>query len=219
MVKKEIGASIICMDPLNLERDVRGALVLGVDYLHFDVMDGVRVPRYGLYPEQLRNVKEIFPDVCVDVHLMVADPLAAWCQFLPFLHAVDRVSFHYDGNEFNAELFLSYPLVSGLVLNLGTTYPSALIRGGRVKQVTLMGCHPGVLANAGDRTRDLTESSRIIYAFNRDVIIQVDGGVRWEALQPLARAGVDRFVCGSATLYSSPDLKGNYDRVRSLLNV
>ena len=45
-----LAASLICADMLNLEADIERLAVGKADYVHFDVMDGVFVPRFGLPP-------------------------------------------------------------------------------------------------------------------------------------------------------------------------
>ena len=41
--------------------------------IHLDVMDGLFVPRYGLYPEILTYLKKV-TNIPVDVHMMVSNP-------------------------------------------------------------------------------------------------------------------------------------------------
>ncbi|MGR9101003.1 MAG: ribulose-phosphate 3-epimerase, partial [Gammaproteobacteria bacterium] len=64
--KFEIAASLICADPLNLETTIRDIMVSEIDSIHFDVMDGVCVPRFGLYPEILKRLR-IVTNMPVDV--------------------------------------------------------------------------------------------------------------------------------------------------------
>ena len=56
--KPLLAASLICSNPLNIENDLNELLKGGIDYIHFDVMDGRFVPRYGLYPEILVSLKK-----------------------------------------------------------------------------------------------------------------------------------------------------------------
>ena len=58
MKKVKIAASLICADPLNLMIEVDQLIESKVDLIHFDVMDGHFVPRYGLYPEILKEIKK-----------------------------------------------------------------------------------------------------------------------------------------------------------------
>jgi ribulose-phosphate 3-epimerase len=68
-----IAGSLICSNPLRLEQDINELNKGKADFIHFDVMDGQFVPRYGLYPEILSYLKKI-TDIPVDVHMMVSNP-------------------------------------------------------------------------------------------------------------------------------------------------
>ena len=56
MKKPILAASLICCDPLNIEKDISELLKGEIDWIHFDVMDGQFVPRYGLYVEVLTSL-------------------------------------------------------------------------------------------------------------------------------------------------------------------
>ena len=71
--KVKIAASLICGDPLNLKDEIIQLHNAETDLLHFDVMDGLFVPRYGLYPEILTYLKKV-TNIPVDVHMMVSNP-------------------------------------------------------------------------------------------------------------------------------------------------
>ena len=74
MNKIKIAASLICANPLNIEKEMRSLIEAQVDLIHFDVMDGHFVPRYGLYPEILKEIKKEKNCPRVDVHMMVSNP-------------------------------------------------------------------------------------------------------------------------------------------------
>ena len=70
--KYKLSASLICADILNLGKDIEEIVKGGCDYIHIDVMDGVYVPRFGMYPEIISAVRTK-TDMPIDVHLMVTD--------------------------------------------------------------------------------------------------------------------------------------------------
>lgn len=74
MRKIKIAASLICADPINIEKEVNKLVEGCTDLIHFDVMDGNFVPRYGLYPEILKKLRDNGVKIPVDVHMMVENP-------------------------------------------------------------------------------------------------------------------------------------------------
>jgi ribulose-phosphate 3-epimerase len=72
-IKSAISASLLCSDLSNMGKAISEAENGGVDYIHFDVMDGVFVEdiTFGM-----PIIKSILPKISVpaDIHLMVQNP-------------------------------------------------------------------------------------------------------------------------------------------------
>ena len=73
MKQIKISASIMCADLLNLADQVRALEEGGVDYLHFDIMDGHFVPNFTFGPDILKAIDKI-SRLTKDVHLMIENP-------------------------------------------------------------------------------------------------------------------------------------------------
>ena len=66
--------------------------------------------------------------------------------------------------------------------------------GGTVLDVEL----EAILTGAREQMRYRTEARRRIAQSGRDILLEVDGGVKTENIAEIARAGADTFVAGSA---------------------
>ncbi len=215
-----IAGSILSADLLNLERDVKEALDVGVDVIHFDVMDYHFVPNMTFGPAFLKTMRKKFPDAVFDVHLMVtpvtenivddyAKAGASWISFHPeaCVHT-ERMLTHIQEMGIKA----------GIALNPST--PPQMLRylWDKLDFVLVMTVNPGF---GGQSTipATLTKVSDIkamAKAENRDILIEVDGGVKSSNIKEISSFGAEVFVVGSA-FFGTADKKAALSSLHSAL--
>ena len=218
MNKITFGSSIICMDHINFERDVKLVENLGIDFLHLDVMDGNFVPRYGIYPEILKRMASI-TDTKMDLHLMVNNPEFAIDQF-GSIDNIEYISVHIEKNETNIlriiDKIKALGKKAGIVLNLYTPVIvlEELIKHSEIDSVLFMGIHPGVLIQQSRPQtvyRKAQELNDLCAQFGSLDMIQCDGGVSFDTISTLKDSGINNFVCGSSTLYKGINLDNPWE--------
>ena len=143
-----VSASIICMDPLNIETHAREMSRIGVDQLHVDIMDGHYVPRMGIYPEIVHRLSDI-TELPLDIHLMVDDPEFVIGELKGA--RIRNVSVHADHCGENilrvVDCIHAIDAMATLAFNLSvdTDRFRRVFNTGEIEGVLFMGIHPGVL--------------------------------------------------------------------------
>lgn len=215
--KVSIAPSMMCVDPLNFESELRRVEVLGVDMLHMDVMDGHFVPNM---PLGLAVITELSKKTALplDVHLMVENSEF----FISALPPLARISVHV---EFCTHLDRTLTQIratgakAGIALNPST--PLSVIDWvlERIDYVLIMTVNPGF---AGQQLtpaslRKITECRRKLDdAGFSQVEIQVDGNVSFENIPLMVAAGARNLVAGTSSIFHSSDCwKNNVDRMQS----
>lgn len=201
----KIAASLICADPLNLEKEVNELIQSKVDLIHFDVMDGSFVPRYGLYPEILRAIKSKENCPQVDVHIMSDNPE----DFIEIfaLYGADYFNFHIEATKHPHRVIkkiLNSGMKPGIALNPNTSLDSLKWMIQDIEMVILMTINPGIVGhkfipemiNKIKELRNFADQND-----NRDLIIEIDGGVTPGNIKDLIEAGADTLVCGNGTIF------------------
>jgi ribulose-phosphate 3-epimerase len=64
--------------------------------------------------------------------------------------------------------------------------------------------------------RKIEKVRKLIDASDRDIRLEVDGGIKVDNIRRVADAGADTFVAGSA-IFGQPDYKAVIDQMRSAL--
>ncbi len=203
---KEIAPSLLSADLLNLASSIERVRDR-IKILHLDIMDGHFVPNLTFGPFFAEAIKEKFPGLRLDVHLMVSRPeeVIPW-----FLEAgVDWLSFHLEATFHHHRLLMKIKeggVKAGLALNPST--PLCLLGPSLpyVDFVLLLTVNPGFGGQAFieeglgkiARLREMRETGG--YSF----LIEVDGGIKRENIRRIAEAGADVLVAGSAVFSGDP---------------
>lgn len=204
----QIAPSMMCVDPLNFESDLRRVEALGVDLLHMDVMDGHFVPNapMGLAVIEALVKKTRLP---IDVHLMVenSDFFVGLLQNLP----IHQISVHYESCP-HLDRTLSRIRESGakagLAINPATPLDVIDYALERMDYVLLMTVNPGF---AGQKLtpaslRKISDCRQFLDTRGYgDLPIQVDGNVSFENIPKMVAAGATQLVAGTSSIFHQRD--------------
>lgn len=211
-----ISPSLICANHLNLEKDLICLSKLNIKKIHFDVMDNIFVPRFGLYPEQAEYINKHFA-FDINVHLMVVDPYKAITKFAKA--GAKSITIHAENLTCIAtalKFIKSYGLGAGLALNPSTYAEKLLECKEEPDFACIMLIDPGILQG---NVYDCYDKIKKIKTEKPNMAIQVDGGVSFESAPKLLAAGATELVCGSATLFkhSEGDIQSQYAKLSKII--
>ncbi len=207
MVAPWIAPSILSADFARLGEEVDAVIGAGADLVHFDVMDNHYVPNLTIGPLVCEALHRHGIKAPIDAHLMVR-PVD---RIVPdFARAgATYITFHPEATEHidrTIELIREHGCRPGLAFNPATPLDYLDYTLEKLDLVLIMSVNPGF---GGQRfipsaLGKLEQVRRRIQASGRDVRLEIDGGVKVDNIQAIARAGADTFVAGSA-IFGSPD--------------
>lgn len=203
-----LAPSLLSADFVRLAEEIARVEAAGADWLHLDIMDGHFVPNLTFGPPVVAAIRKI-SKLPLDVHLMVSNPAALVEQFAEA--GADYLTVHVETEPHLHRLvnrIRELGVKPAVTLNPATSVDLLDEILSEVDMVLVMSVNPGFggqkfIPASLDKIRRLRQKLKRL---DRQVLIEVDGGVNQATAPQLIEAGVDVLVAGSA-VFGSADMK------------
>ena len=196
----KIAPSILSADFSRLGEEIELLDKSGADIIHIDVMDGHFVPNLTFGMPVVKAIRK-YTKLPFDVHLMIENPAMYVKDFINA--GADIITVHYESDRHidrTINLIKENECKAGIVINPGTSVEVIKHLIPIVDMILIMSVNPGFggqkfIEYSVDKIKEVRA---IADKVNKDLMIEVDGGITTDNIGKVVAAGADVLVAGSA---------------------
>lgn len=189
-----IAPSLLAADFSKLKEEITEVEKLGAEYLHLDVMDGNFVPNISFGAPVISSLRK-HSNLVFDVHLMVNEPdylIEDFAQFSDIITVHAEASKHLNRT---IQLIKSFGKKVGVALNPSTSLDVIKYDLDNIDMVLIMTVNPGF----GEQKfiPEMIQKIKDLRKINKNIDIEVDGGINDKTAKLVKEAGANVLVAGS----------------------
>ncbi|WP_291573411.1 ribulose-phosphate 3-epimerase [Clostridium sp. UBA4548] len=196
----KISPSILSANFSKLGEDIVSLEKYGADMIHIDVMDGMFVPNISFGVPIIKSIRGL-TKLTFDVHLMIEEPSRYIKDFVDA--GADIITVHYEADRHldrTINYIKSFGVKAGVSLNPATSVNSIKHLIPNLDMVLIMSVNPGFggqkyIPYCGDKIKEVKELAE---KYNKNLLIEVDGGIDSTNIGTVVNSGANVIVAGSA---------------------
>ncbi|HQA08447.1 MAG TPA: ribulose-phosphate 3-epimerase [Syntrophomonadaceae bacterium] len=199
-----LAPSILSANFARLGEEIFQVEQAGADWLHIDVMDGHFVPNITIGPQVVTDLRAV-SKLVFDVHLMIENPDMHIPAFAKA--GADFITVHVETCRHlnrTINLIRECGCRPGVALNPAT--PVCLVEPSLadIDLILVMSVNPGFGGQdfIPGVISKIEQVKKISAEMNKDLLIQVDGGINLETGRKVVQAGANVLVAGSFIFHS-----------------
>jgi ribulose-phosphate 3-epimerase len=196
----KISPSILSANFSKLGEDIISLEKYGADMIHIDVMDGMFVPNISFGIPVIKSIRPL-TKLTFDVHLMIEEPARYVKDFVDA--GADIITVHYEADRHldrTVNYIKSFGVKAGVALNPATPVETIKHLIKDLDMVLIMSVNPGFggqkyIPYCGEK---VAEVKALADKYNKELLIQVDGGIDKSNISTVVNSGANVIVAGSA---------------------
>lgn len=210
----------MCADWLNLKNQIIELEKNEVDFIHYDVIDGIYAPDFTMGSSIINSIKS-FTRTQSHYHLMVEEPMRIFERFI--LKNNDIFTIHQEtSRNLHKDLIniKNYCKVS-VALAPATSIDHLEYVLEDVNDVLILTVNPGFMSQQmiPQIIKKIEKLNKIINEMNLDISITVDGNVNKNTLTNFVRAGANILVLGSSSLFvKEKTISQSLDEIKEIID-
>jgi len=214
-------ASLMCVDWLNVEKQIIELEENEIDFIHYDIIDGNFAPDFTMGSSIVNLVQKI-TSIKSDFHLMVEEPSRIFDAFRVPKDSYFTIHQEACRNLYRDLIYIKQNISKvGVALSPATNIETLEYVIEEIDNVLLMTVSPGYMGQklVPQVLKKIELLKKLRDNYNLNFKITVDGNVNLENIPKMVEAGANNLVLGSSGLFRKDrSIKKSVEMIKECLD-